>query len=292
MSNVFIRKAGQEPLEVSQSQVAADILSGELLASDKVSLDGEFWVRLDQHKELGDLFKQRKAKQPPKVIPKVSEAEFYSSSRVHCPKCGFEQNRDSTCGNCNLIFEKYWHALNARTLKKSEQDEAPSPDEKESGGVFHKLLHGKYPLWKIYWLFGLVYPLVIILALMLAAGFKLQDTMINLISQYPNPNERMAEIMSVMLEEYKTYSLIFAVVLLVFLAYSLVVHIGLWRCARGYSGDSLWRTLSRIAVVLFFIILPISVFSIYSYYTGFDEQMSRYEFLFKQMLHSEISRAR
>ncbi len=297
MANILIKRGDQEPFEIPKNQVVAAIKNGELLADDEISLDGQSWVRLDQHKQLGALFGQGEPKPPPAPKPKVmSEAIFYSSDRVNCPKCGFEQDRGDTCESCNLLFEKFWAAHKTRTKRKPNRAFAPELDAEESGGIFHKLWNGKYPLWKTFWLFAVAFPLC---AILLAEAFwmwgvegKMQSGMQAMMQQGVmnenlTPEEQMTAMTNSIMnwfEEIRPYFMAFAAFMLIYSVYAFFVNVGLWRSANNYKGAGIWRILVRIWVVLVFIALPFNVFNLtYDLATGFEADYKQMEEQARQM---------
>ena len=109
MANVFIKRPGKDPFDFAKAQVVTAVKRGELLGDDEISADGKNWIRLDRHKQLGALFKTGASKPKTPTKPKkVNEAEFFSSDRVNCPKCGFDQDRADTCMECGIVFQKYF----------------------------------------------------------------------------------------------------------------------------------------------------------------------------------------
>ncbi len=284
MTNIFIRSPGQDPFEIPKNQVIAAIKNGELSANQEISLDGQSWTVLDQHKQLGALFNQEAPKPPPAPKLKVvSETVFYASDRVNCPKCGHEQDRGDACADCNVLFEKYWESQKAKTQKKTEGAIEPELNADESGSFFHKLWNGKYPLWKTLWIFGVAYPMCILVPLQLIFVWKMQGIVEGVMNQNPALDERVADVIAIMAVEMKTYFMVFAVVMLVYLVYAFILNVGLWRSANNYTGAGIWRILIRIAVVLYFIALPFNVFGIYEFSTGFEDQMTLFQNQFKQM---------
>lgn len=284
MTNIFIRTPGQDPFEIPKNQVIAAIKNGELSAHQEISMDGQSWTVLDQHKQLGALFDQEAPKPPPQAKPKVvSESEFYASDRVHCPKCGHDQDRGDTCMNCNVLFEKYWESQKAKTTKKTKETIEPELDAEESESFLKKLWNGKYPLWKILWLFGVAYPMCILVPLQIIFVWKMQGIVAGVMNQNPIPDDIVADVMAKMVVEMQTYFMVFAVVMLVYLVYAFILNVGLWRSANNYTGAGIWRILIRIAVVLYFISLPFNVFGVYEFSTGFEDQMNLFLNQFKQI---------
>lgn len=251
MTNLFIRKVDQDPFEIPKNQVVPAIKNGTLLMDDEISPDGQLWVRLGQHKQLGALFSQGAPKtQPPAPAkPKqVSESTFYSSDRVNCPKCGFEQDRGDACVNCNILFEKYWSLKKERAKKKPQPVLEPELDSVESKNVVQKLWNGEYPLWATYWLFGVVYPLCVFFIFWTFFAGKIMATAEDMTNESPPSASMMADM--------KFYATLYTVFMLVYLAYCLIVNVGLWRSASNYTGASIWSIIVKVFVVLFFVTLP------------------------------------
>lgn len=282
MATIFVRKTDHDPFEITKDQVVTDIKSGKLLADDEISLDGQSWLRLDRHKQLGALFNQD-APQPQPKSKAMSESIFYSSDRVNCPNCGYEQDRGDTCLNCYVLFEKYWKTKKARAQKKSNPTPEPEVDTNESGNFIHKLWNGKYPLWEVTWLFGLVYPMCTMIPIQLVFVWKMQSIVERVMSQTLTLNEVLASAIALMATEMKTYFMVFAAVMLVFLVYGFILNVGLWKSANNYTGASIWRILIKVFVIIYFIMLPFSVLGIYQMVTGFEEHMDQIQYQFQQM---------
>ena len=70
MSNLFIRRLGQEPFEIPKNQVVPDIKSGKLSADDEISPDGQSWISLGKHKQLSALFKTGPTSAPAPTKPR------------------------------------------------------------------------------------------------------------------------------------------------------------------------------------------------------------------------------
>ena len=134
MSKFFIRRPGQDPFEIPKNQVVPAIKNGKLSADDEISPDGRSWISLGKHKQLSALFKTGATRAPvPSKRRKMSESEFYSSDRVYCPKCGFEQDRSDSCMKCNIIFDNYWNLKKAESRQDFVQAAGSDLDSGGSG---------------------------------------------------------------------------------------------------------------------------------------------------------------
>jgi hypothetical protein len=272
MAKIFIRKVDQDPSEILKNQVVPAIKNGTLLADDEISPDGQFWVRLGQHKQLGALFNYGAAKTQPSdpAKPKqVSESTFYSSDRVNCPKCGFEQDRGDACENCNVFFEKYWNLKKERAKKKPHQIIEPELDSIESKSFVKKLWTGEYPLWVTYWLFGVVSPGCVFFILWSVFAGKIMVAAEGMMNESPLSESMMSDM--------KFYATWYAVFMLVFLAYSFIVNVGLWRSASNYAGTSIWSIIVKFFVIVFFITLPFNIFGAFGFLEMTEEVINQIE---------------
>jgi len=246
MANVFIKRPGKDTFNFPKAQVVTAVKRGELLGDDEISADGKNWIRLDRHKQLGALFKTKASKPKAPTKPKkVNEVEFFSSDRVNCPKCGFDQDRADTCMECGIVFQKYFDSKKPKPPKEEpgeriSQDEPITEDVEDASGnfivrVLKKLGRGDYPLVTAFWRFGFVVPLVMGLLFVAWMFFGLSVLpqflfALGLLSAFP-----------------------------LFFGYGIISSVGIWRSASAYSGPSIWSVLSKILVVLYFIGLPFQI---------------------------------
>ena len=236
MSNSFIRKVGQEPFEIVQQQVVTDIKRGKLVAEDEISLDGQSWIRLDQHRQLYVLFDE------PESVPE------------------------------------------------------------EPGNFFHKLWHGKNPLWKSFWFFAVLLPLgvnfLFLMVFVLDLMGALQNEMINAEQMSDAEVAKMlSEKIPALAEKIKPYFTGFAVMMLTLSGYAFFVNVGLWRSASQYPGAGIWRILAKVWVVLVLVSLPFNVIVLSGgLASGFESQFReldnamqafREEMKYNEMTYSE-----
>ncbi len=281
MTNVYIKRSGDDPFEMPKNQIVAGVKKGELLPDDEISADGKKWVRLDRHKQIAPLFKGQAKKAPPKP-KKMTEEEFYANKQVVCPNCLFEQEREESCRKCNVLFEKYWDIKKGRVKTKTQAQKTKITKQEleaaqSSGGIMTKLWRGEYPLWATFWLFGFLFPLIVMgLLQFVAARFFLQDMTQSLMESGTgaegamSQEEAMLQMMTAM-EQFLPYILAF---LFISLIYSFILNVGLWRSAGNHTGFALWRIIVKILVVLFFISLPFQIFNIYQM-TNFIDMMKQ-----------------
>ncbi len=264
MARLFIRKAGQNPVEIDKNQIVPAIKVGKLDAEDEISADGKSWISLGAHKQLGTLFNKEPAGAPATPVPppapakprKMTEREFYSSDRVFCPKCGFEQDRGPSCEKCDIIFEKYWEIKSGGSRRKAEPEVEQTQPAGGSGNFLKTLWNGEYPLWVTFWIFGFVIPAGI---WFLFQTFIFAPNMEHMMTQ--NPSREM--MMETMRSNFRNMTLM----AMVMYCYQFIVSVGLWRSAGFYQGFGLWRVLVQILVVLYFISIP---GTIYSYINAWD----------------------
>lgn len=291
MTDILVKRDDQEPFKIPKNQVVPAIKSGKLLPDDEISVDGKSWIVLSRHKQLGPLFNPDETAPPPKPKPKVlSETVFYSSERVQCPKCGFEQKRGETCESCNLLFKKFWEAHKTRSQKKTQKSFAAELDGEESGNFVHKLWNGKYPLWKAFWIYTVALPFCVILLVEALWMWQMSGTMEeglqtmmqqSMTSEELPPEEQVAAMTTAMMawfEQIKPYFMAFAVLILTLCGYAFLSNMGVWRSANDYGGAGIWRVLARVWVVLVFISLPFNVYNTsYDLITGFEDNYDEYE---------------
>lgn len=282
MPNLYIRQAGQDPFPMEKNEVVPAIKSGMLSAGDEISADGKNWMPLGAHKQLGALFKTASA--APAAAPKtatgqtapaaskprkMSMREFYSSDRVFCPKCGFEQDRTASCQKCDIIFDKYWEIKTEGPRSKAEPRETmPVVESSGSGNMLARLWRGEYPLWITFWIFGAGIPFVIwflFQTLVLTSGMQ------EMMTQNPSPDEMM----EMMRGKFRSMMIMSAIMF----PYQFIVAVGLWRAARVYEGFALWRVLVQICVVLFFISIPFTLFSYISGWNAMEQQLQQMQMM-------------
>ena len=272
MGGLYIRQTGQKPFRMEKNEVVPAIKSRMLSAADEISADGRNWIPIGTHKQLGTLFKTRTtaatptpsataapaspAASPPKPR-KMSLQEFYSSERVFCPKCGFEQDRGASCQKCEVIFDKYWESKTGGNRKKAEPVTTPQSSSTSSGNFLKTLWNGEYPLWMTFWVFGVAIPMAI---WFLFQTFLFAPTMENMMTRNPSREE--------MIEMMRGNFRSIIILTLIMYVYQFIVSVGLWRSAHAYDGFGLWRVLVQILVVLFFISIP---GTIYSYFNAWNQ---------------------
>lgn len=107
--------------------------------------------------------------------------------------------------------------------------------------LIKRLWKGEIPLWKTFWLYGVLLPVLVMIL-------------------YPIPLKILVHFIFI----YIAY--IFALTILMGLVYPVIIFVAIWRSAGKYEGDKIWAWLSKISVIfmvaIFLLIVFLSVFSI------------------------------
>ena len=103
--------------------------------------------------------------------------------------------------------------------------------------ILKKLWNGHYSLSKSYWFFGNIIPLIFFIILIsLALSFQ-ENALDALLNQQFVPKGL-----------YERAILLFITFL--FLIYSIISTVGIWRSANHYTGKRYWSVIAKFAIVL------------------------------------------
>jgi hypothetical protein len=101
--------------------------------------------------------------------------------------------------------------------------------------LIKKLWRGEIPLWQTFWLYGVLFPIVVLIL-------------------YPIPLKILVHFIFI----YMVY--IFAFFIVMGLLYPVVIFVAIWRSAGKYEGRKIWMWLLKILVVVMIIIFLLIVF--------------------------------
>ena len=103
--------------------------------------------------------------------------------------------------------------------------------------ILKKLWKGHYSLSRSYWFFGNIVPLFFFVVLIsLALSFQ-ENALDALLNQQFVPSGIYERVILVLIT-------------LVFLVYSIISTVGIWRSANHYTGKRYWSVIAKFAIVL------------------------------------------
>ncbi len=103
--------------------------------------------------------------------------------------------------------------------------------------ILKKLWNGHYSLSKSYWFFGNIVPLIFFIILISLALLFQENALDALLNQQFVPKGL-----------YERVILLFITFL--FLIYSIISTVGIWRSANHYTGKRYWSVIAKFAIVL------------------------------------------
>lgn len=103
--------------------------------------------------------------------------------------------------------------------------------------ILNKLWNGHYSLSKSYWFFGNIVPLIFFIILISLSLFFQENALDALLNQQFVPKGLFEKII-----------LLFIACL--FLIYSVISTVGIWRSANHYTGKRYWSVIAKFAIVL------------------------------------------
>lgn len=126
------------------------------------------------------------------------------------------------CGFINTLSSANFCAKCGSSLKQSSQTQVDS-----TVGFFSKLLRGDYGLARTYWLFGVL----------VGVGFNLLFDLVKSVG-------------------------VLVILFTIYLAYEVMLIMGIWRAATKYDGYPVWSFLAKTTCIFGGLVLIVSAFAI------------------------------
>ena len=117
--------------------------------------------------------------------------------------------------------------------------------------ILIKLWKGQYTLSKSYWFFGNIVPLIFFIFLISLALFFQENSL-----------EALLNLKLVPEKLYQKISLIFLCI--IFLIYTVISTVGIWRSSNFYQGKKYWSTIAKIAIIFTVITYVKDIFKFFT----------------------------
>ena len=117
--------------------------------------------------------------------------------------------------------------------------------------ILIKLWKGQYTLSKSYWFFGNIVPLVFFIILISLALFFQENSLEALLNLKLVPEKLYQKIILIFLS-------------IIFLIYTVISTVGIWRSSNFYQGKKYWSTIAKIAIIFTVITYVKDIFKFFT----------------------------
>ena len=117
--------------------------------------------------------------------------------------------------------------------------------------ILIKLWKGEYTLSKSYWFFGNIVPLMFFIILISLALFFQENSLGALLNLKLVPEKLYQKIILIFLS-------------IIFLIYTVISTVGIWRSSNFYQGKKYWSTIAKIAIIFTVITYVKDIFKFFT----------------------------